>query len=173
MSLVQQVILSADEELRYPTPGEIQMIQAFCKTGDRRLRIAQTLASHETELVQKASLVFWKRCPVTPSNSGNPRKTASCQRDQGWYVRLVAYCVLAGNEKPLAEIGTIGMKEMYISLGIPLANWVEAVRCLKEAAIGLLGEEDAVEAIPYFDYIIQTLALPGAPYFTHDGSLAY
>lgn len=173
MSLVQQVIRNADEEVRYLTPGEIRMLQNFCKSGERRIQIAQKLADHETDLVQKGSVRFWKRCPVTPSNSGNPRKTASCQRDQGWYVRLVAYCVLAGNEQPLADIGTIGMKEMYISLGIPLANWVEAVRCLKEEAIVLLGEADAAEVTPYFDHIIQVLAFPGAPYFVHDGSLKY
>jgi allophycocyanin-B len=172
MSLVQQVIENADEELRYPTPSEIRMLQNFCKTGENRIRIAQILADHETELVQRGCTKFWKRCPVTPSNSGNPRKTASCQRDQGWYIRLVAYCVLAGNDRPMAEIGTLGMKEMYISLGIPLANWVEAVRCLKEEAIELLGQ-DAAEATPYFDHIIQALALPGTPYFVNDGTVEY
>ncbi|NJN87201.1 MAG: allophycocyanin [Leptolyngbyaceae cyanobacterium SL_7_1] len=173
MSLITQVILNADEEVRYPTPAEIHMIRNFCKTGERRMRVAETLASNEQRLVERGSLRFWKRCPVTPSNSGNPRKTASCQRDQGWYVRLVAYCVLAGNEQPMAEIGTIGMKEMYKSLGIPLANWVEAVRCLKEEAIALLGEEDAAEVTPYFDHIIQSLAYPGVPYFVNDGTEAY
>jgi allophycocyanin-B len=172
MSLVQQVIESADEELRYPTPSEIRMLQNFCKTGENRIRIAQILADHETELVQRGCAKFWKRCPVTPSNSGNPRRTASCQRDQGWYIRLVAYCVLAGNDRPMAEIGTLGMKEMYISLGIPLANWVEAVRCLKEEAIELLGQ-DAAAATPYFDHIIQVLALPGTPYFVNDGTVEY
>ncbi|NJO81257.1 MAG: allophycocyanin [Cyanobacteria bacterium RM1_2_2] len=172
MSLVQQVIENADEELRYPTPSEIRMLQNFCKTGENRIRIAQILADHETDLVQRGCAKFWKRCPVTPSNSGNPRRTASCQRDQGWYIRLVAYCVLAGNDRPMAEIGTLGMKEMYISLGIPLANWVEAVRCLKEEAIELLGQ-DAAEATPYFDHIIQALALPGTPYFVNDGTVEY
>jgi allophycocyanin-B len=173
MSLVKQVILNADEELRYPTPSELRMLQNFCQSGERRIGIASKLASHEKKLVERASFRFWKRCPVTPSNSGSMRKTASCQRDQGWYVRLIAYCVLAGNEQPLADIGTIGMKEMYVSLGIPLANWVEAVRCLKEEAIALLGEEEAAEVTPYFDHIIQTLAYPGAPYFMHDGSVEY
>jgi allophycocyanin-B len=172
MSLVKQVIQNADEELRYPSPGEIQMFRGFCKTGERRIRIAQILANHEDELVKLGSRRFWKRCPITPSNSGIPRKTASCQRDQGWYIRLIAYCVLAGTEQPLTEIGTVGMKEMYISLGIPLANWAEAVRCLKEEAILLLGE-DAVEVTPYFDHIIQFLALPGTPYFVNNGTVAY
>ena len=173
MSLVMQVIENADGELRYPTPGEIRLIRSFCKTGERRIRIAQILADNERQLVERGCIRFWKRCPNTPSNSGNPRKTASCQRDQGWYIRLIAYCVLAGSEQPLTEIGTIGMKEMYISLGIPLANWVEAVKCLKEEAIELLGEQDAAEATPYFDHIIQTLAYPGAPYFMNNGTQAY
>ncbi len=172
MSLVQQVIQDADQALRYPTASEIRMLQNFCNSGERRIRIAQILADNEAELVRRGCAKFWKRCPVTPSNSGNPRKTASCQRDQGWYIRLVAYCVLAGNDQPMAEIGTVGMKEMYISLGIPLANWVEAVRCLKEEAIKLLGE-DASEATPYFDHILQALAFPGTPYFVNDGKVEY
>jgi allophycocyanin-B len=168
MSIVKQVILNADEELRYPTPGELRLFQNFCQTGEKRIRIANKLAANERRLVERGSARFWRRCPVTPSNSGNMRKTASCQRDQGWYIRLIAYCVLAGNEQPLAEIGTIGMKEMYQSLGIPIFNWVEALKCLKEEAIALLGEEDAAEVAPYFDYIIQTLALPGPPYYMND-----
>jgi allophycocyanin-B len=172
MSLVQQIVQTADQELRYPSIGEMQMLRNFCQTGERRIRIAQRLADHESELVRQGSAEFWKRCPVTPSNSGNPRKTSSCQRDQGWYIRLVAYCILAGNDQPMADIGTVGMREMYISLGIPLANWVEAVQCLKLEAIKLLGE-DAAEATPYFDHIIQTLAFPGAPYFVNDGKAEY
>jgi hypothetical protein len=46
MSLVKQVLLNADEELRYPTPSEIRMIQNFCQSGDRRIRIATTLAKN-------------------------------------------------------------------------------------------------------------------------------
>ncbi|MGG6270087.1 allophycocyanin subunit alpha-B [Leptolyngbya sp. AN03gr2] len=172
MSVVTQVIQAADEELRYPYPNEIRMIQNFCKTGEKRIRIATLLAKNEQRLVQLGCQRFWQRCPRTPSNSGNPRKTASCQRDQGWYIRLVAYCVLAGSEQPMAEIGTIGMKEMYRSLGIPIANWVEAVKCLKEEAIVLLGE-DAPEVTPYFDHIIQVLSYPGAPYFMHNGTVSY
>ncbi len=173
MSLVKQVILNADEEMRYPSPGEIRLFQNFCKTGDNRLRIANTLVKNQNRIVERASQKFWQKCPKTPSNSGNFRKTSSCQRDQGWYIRLVAYCVVAGNEQPLADIGTIGMKEMYQSLGIPLANWVEAVRCIKEEAISILGQEDAVYVTPYFDHIIQTLSYPGAPYFMNNGSVEW
>lgn len=162
MSIVKQLILNADEEIRYPTLSEIYSLQNFCQTGVNRIRIARILADNETRLVQRGSRKFWKLRPVTPSNSGNMRKTNSCQRDQGWYIRLIAYCVLAGNHQPLDDIGIIGMREMYQSLGIPLGNWVEALKCIKEEAIALLGE-DAVEVTPYFDHIIQALAAPGTP----------
>jgi allophycocyanin-B len=158
MSLVTQVIETADSEVRYPSVGEIWLIQNFCRSGEQRIRIATKLANNERALVERGCQKFWQRCPVTPSNSGNLRKTNSCQRDQGWYIRLVAYCVLAGNQTPLEEIGTIGMKEMYRSLNIPIANWAEAMRCIKAEVIVLLGEDDAAAVTPYFDHIIDTFA---------------
>ncbi|MGL5941526.1 MAG: allophycocyanin subunit alpha-B [Waterburya sp.] len=173
MSIVKQLILNADEELRYPSLSEIHLLQNFCHTGENRIRIARILADNETRLVQRGSRRFWKKCPVTPSNSGNLRKTNSCQRDQGWYIRLIAYCVLAGNNQPLDDIGILGMREMYQSLGIPLGNWVEALCCLKEEAIALLDAQDAVEVIPYFDHIIQALANPGPPYRINNGLVEY
>jgi allophycocyanin-B len=173
MSIVKQVILNADEEVRYPTVSELRMFQNFCQTGEKRIRIAKKLAENEKRLVDRGSARFWRVCPDTPSNSGNMRKTNSCQRDQGWYIRLIAYCVLAGNEQPLLDIGTLGMREMYESLGIPIFNWVEALKCIKAEAIALLGEEDAAEVTPYFDHIIQTLASPGPPYYQNNGSVKY
>ncbi|MBD2431594.1 MULTISPECIES: allophycocyanin subunit alpha-B [Fischerella] len=158
MSVVTELILNADSESRYPAPKELRIFQDFLKTGDQRIRIAKILSENEQLIVQRGSQKFWERCPNTPSNSGNERKTASCQRDQGWYVRLVTYSVLAGSEKPLEEIGTVGIKEMYNNLEIPLRNIVEAMRCIKEEAVSMMSEEDAVEVGPYFDYIIRALS---------------
>ena len=158
MSIVTELILNADSEARYPAPKELRVFQDFLKTGEQRIRIAKTLAENEQQIVQNGSARFWERIPNTPSHSGNERKTASCQRDQGWYVRLIAYSILAGSEKPLEEIGTLGIKEMYNNLEIPLRNIAECMRCLKEETVSLLSEEDAVEVAPYFDYIIRALS---------------
>ena len=73
-------------------------------------------------------------------------------------MNLFAYSILAGSEKPLEEIGTLGIKEMYNNLEIPLRNLVEAMRCIKEEAVSMMSEEDAVEVGPYFDYFIQALS---------------
>jgi allophycocyanin-B len=39
-----------------------------------------------------------------------------------------------------------------------MPGMVEAIRCLKDASLGLLDEEDAREAAPYFDLIIQAMS---------------
>lgn len=45
--------------------------------------------------------------------------TASCLRDIDYYLRLVTYGVVAGDVTPIEEIGIIGAREMYRSLGTP------------------------------------------------------
>lgn len=161
MSVVSQVILNADEELRYPSSGELKSIAEFLKTGDQRMRIATTLADNEKKIVQEASKELWKRRPDFIAPGGNAygdKQRALCLRDYGWYLRLITYGVLSGDKEPIEKIGLIGVKEMYNSLGVPVAGMVESIRCLKKASLGLLSTEDAMEAAPYFDYIIQAMA---------------
>jgi allophycocyanin-B len=161
MSVVSQVILNADEELRYPSSGELKSITEFFQTGDQRLRIAATLADNEKKIVQEASKQLWQKRPDFISPGGNAygdKQRALCLRDYGWYLRLITYGVLAGDKQPIESIGLVGVREMYNSLGVPVPGMVEAIRCLKRASLSLLSDEDAAEATPYFDYIIQAMS---------------
>ncbi|MCU0570972.1 MAG: allophycocyanin subunit alpha-B [Oculatellaceae cyanobacterium Prado106] len=161
MSVVSQVILNADDELRYPSSGELKNIQDFLKTGEQRTRIAATLADNEKKIVQEASKNLWQKRPDFISPGGNAygdKQRALCLRDYGWYLRLITYGVLAGSKEPIESIGLIGVREMYNSLGVPVPGMVESIRCLKAASLALLTDEDAAEAAPYFDYIIQSMA---------------
>ncbi len=161
MSVVTQVILNADEELRYPSSGELNSIKEFLKTGAQRTRIAATLADNEKKIVQEASKQLWKKRPDFIAPGGNAygdKQRALCLRDYGWYLRLITYGVLAGDKEPIEKIGLIGVREMYNSLGVPVPGMVESIRCLKQASLSLLSAEDAAEAAPYFDYIIQSMS---------------
>ncbi len=157
MGIITQSIADADREARYLNLGELKAIREFFVGGQERLRLATLLTENEGQIIEKGSLKFWQRCPDTPSNSGNPTYRASCLRDQGWYIRLITYAIIAGDIDPLAEIGTTGVKEMYNSLEIPIRNVVEAMRCLKEVTLEMLTLEDAAEVAPYFDYLIEEL----------------
>jgi len=127
MSVVSQVILTADDELRYPSSGELTNIKEFFRTGEQRMRIASILAENEKKIVQEASKQLWKKRPDFISPGGN-------------------------------AIGLVGVREMYNSLGVPVPGMVESIRCLKQASLALLSDEDAREASPYFDYIIQSMS---------------
>lgn len=84
--------------------------------------------------------------------------TASCLRDMDYYLRLVTYGIVSGDVTPIEEIGIIGAREMYRSLGTPLDAIVESVREMKSASLSLLGGQDADEASFYFDYVIGALS---------------
>lgn len=161
MSVVSQVILNADDELRYPTTGELKVIQDFLKTGDQRMRIATVLSENEKKIVDQASKELWRRRPDFIAPGGNAfgqKQRALCLRDYGWYLRLITYGVLAGDKNPIESIGLVGVREMYNALDVPVPGMAEAIRCLKEASLGLLSDEDIATAEPYFDYIIQAMS---------------
>ncbi|MEN9247373.1 MAG: allophycocyanin, partial [Gloeomargarita sp. GMQP_bins_69] len=120
MSIVAQVIAQSDAADRFLSSAELNKLEEFFSKGALRIQVAQKLAANERKIVEEGSRRFWAKCPNTPSNRGDAQKTALCQRDQAWYLRLISYCVLAGNDKPLEDIGLNGMREMYTSLGVPL-----------------------------------------------------
>lgn len=161
MTVVSQVILKSDDELRYPSVGELKSINDFLKTGEQRVRIASSLAENEKKIVDRASGQLWKKRPDFIAPGGNAfgtRERSLCLRDYGWYLRLITYGILSGDKDPIESIGLVGVKEMYNSLGVPMPGMVEAIRCLKEASLALLDDEDAKEAAPYFDFIIQAMS---------------
>ncbi|MBE9064365.1 allophycocyanin subunit alpha-B [cf. Phormidesmis sp. LEGE 11477] len=155
MSIVAKAIAQSDRADRFLGSSELTQLQDFFSNSSARISAAQKLAANQQKIVDEGSKQFWSQCPNTPSNSGDKQKTALCQRDQGWYIRLVTYCVLAGNSKPLEDIGLDGMRDMYVSLNVPLTNLKTAMRCLKQSAMGVLSSEEASLAGPYFDQLIR------------------
>jgi allophycocyanin-B len=161
MSVVSQVILKADDDLRYPSSGELKNIQSFLQTGEQRIRIVTILAEGEKKIVDRASKQLWQKHPeyIAPGGNANGQKQrAQCLRDYGWYLRLVTYGILAGDIEPIENIGLIGVRDMYNSLGVPVNGMADSIVALKEAALDRLSDEDAIAAAPYFDYIIQAMS---------------
>ena len=161
MSVVSQVILKADDELRYPSSGELSGMKSFLATGAIRLQIAEALADSEKKIVDEAQRKLFSIHPEYRAAGGNAstsRRYNQCLRDYGWYLRLVTYGVVAGDKDPIEKIGLIGVKEMYNALEVPVTGMVDAIRCLKEAALGVLDIQEASIAAPYFDFIIQAMS---------------
>ncbi len=161
MTVVSQVILKADDQLRYPSSGELLSITEFFQTGEQRIRIAETLTESEQKIVEQASRELWKQRPDYIAPGGNAygqKQRAQCLRDYNWYLRLVTYAILAGDTEQIETIGLVGAREMYNSLGVPMLGMSLAMGCLKAASLPLLSTADAEAAGPYFDYLIQGLS---------------
>ncbi|EDX75155.1 Phycobilisome protein [Coleofasciculus chthonoplastes PCC 7420] len=149
--------MNADAEARYLSPGELDRIKSFVTSGDRRLRVAQTLTDSRERIVKQAGDQLFQKRPDVVSPGGNAygeEMTATCLRDLDYYLRLITYGVVAGDVTPIEEIGLVGVREMYKSLGTPVDAVVEGVRAMKNAATGMMAGEDAAEAGSYFDYVI-------------------
>jgi allophycocyanin alpha subunit len=161
MSIVTKSIVNADAEARYLSPGELDRIKTFVSTGERRVRIAQVLTENRERLVKQAGEQVFQKRPDVVSPGGNAygqELTATCLRDLDYYLRLVTYGIVSGDVTPIEEIGVIGAREMYKSLGTPIEGITEGIRGLKNAAASLLSADDAAEAGSYFDYLVGALS---------------
>ncbi len=157
MSIVTKSIVNADAEARYLSPGELDRIKAFVTSGESRLRIAETLTGSRERIIKEAGDRLFQKRPDVVSPGGNAygeEMTATCLRDMDYYLRLVTYGVVAGDVTPIEEIGLVGVKEMYKSLGTDIGAIAQSVREMKEVASGLMSAEEAGEAGSYFDYVV-------------------
>lgn len=157
MSIVTKSIVNADAEARYLSPGELDQIKGFVSSGEQRLRIVQVLTESRERIVKEAGDRLFQIRPDVVSPGGNAygeEMTATCLRDMDYYLRLVTYGVAAGDVTPIEEIGLVGAKEMYKSLGTSIDAVAESVKQMKSVASSLLGGDDAAEAGNYFDYVV-------------------
>ena len=158
MSVVRDLILQADDDLRYPSSGELRSMVDFLSQGSIRLSVVRSLTENEKKIVDESAKQLFSRKPEYVAPGGNAfgqKQRAQCLRDYSWYLRLVTYGLLAGSTELIQQIGLVGAREMYNSLGVPMPGMVEAMRCMREASLALLSEDQQSLAAPYFDYLIQ------------------
>lgn len=162
MSVVSQVILEADDQLRYPTISELDNIQEYLSSGLKRIKIIREIQGQEQNIIRDATKELFKIHSdyIAPGgNASGAKERALCLRDYGWYLRLITYGILSGDKEPIERIGLVGVKEMYNSLGVPIVGMVDSIICLKKATMKCLSDEENTIISPYFDYIIRTMSI--------------
>ena len=163
MSVVRDLILKADDDLRYPSSGELRSMVDFLSQGSIRLSVVRSLTENEKKIIDESAKQLFSRKPEYVAPGGNAfgqKQRAQCLRDYSWYLRLVTYGVLAGSTELIEQIGLVGAREMYNSLGVPMPGMVEAMRCMRDASLSLLSEDQQALAASYFEYLIQGMQTP-------------
>ena len=115
------------------------------------------MTDNRERIVKQAGDQLFQKRPDVVSPGGNAygqEMTATCLRDLDYYLRLVTYGIVSGDVTPIEEIGVVGVREMYKSLGTPIDAVAGGVNAMKNVAASLLSAEDAGEAGAYFDYLV-------------------
>nr|YP_010951652.1 Allophycocyanin alpha-B subunit [Laurencia elata]WMP12591.1 Allophycocyanin alpha-B subunit [Laurencia elata] len=162
MSIVTRVILDADNDLRYPTLGELDILKNYFMTTETRIETASILRDKEQEIIKIASKSIFQIHPEYIAPGGNAegaRKRSLCLRDYGWYLRLATYGVLSGEKDSIEQVGIIGVKEMYNSLGVPILGMIDAIQCLKNSSSEFLSDDQFKLVASYFDFMIQGMSI--------------
>nr|YP_009394665.1 allophycocyanin gamma subunit [Polysiphonia elongata]ARW63227.1 allophycocyanin gamma subunit [Polysiphonia elongata] len=161
MSIVTKIITDADNELRYPNIGELNTLQSYFSSLNERVVIVSILRDKQQEIIKLASKAIFQIHPEYIAPGGNAegvRKRSLCLRDYGWYLRLVTYGILSGEKESIEQVGVVGVKEMYNSLGVPILGMIDAIDCLKKASLEFLSNDQVNVVTPYFDFIIQGMS---------------
>lgn len=160
MSIITKIIMAADAEVRYLNVGELDQIEIFLKNSDRRIKRATILTQSHQRIIEQAARELFKNRPRLVAIGGNAygkKMMATCLRDMDYYLRLISYSIIAGDNIPIQEIGIIGVRQMYQSLGTPMESVAESIRIMKNIALSLLSVEDISDVGAYFDYLIAEL----------------
>ena len=129
-SVVTTVLTSADAAGRYPSTSDLESVQGSLQRASARMEAAEKLASNIDNVAQEAyDAAIKKYSYLNEDGEANSTDTykSKCLRDIKHYMRLINYCLVVGGTGPLDEWGIAGQREVYRSLNLPTAPYVEAM----------------------------------------------
>ena len=129
-SVVTTVLTSADAAGRYPSTSDLESVQGSLQRASARMEAAEKLADNIDNVAQEAyDAAIKKYSYLNEDGEANSTDTykSKCLRDIKHYMRLINYCLVVGGTGPLDEWGIAGQREVYRSLNLPTAPYVEAL----------------------------------------------
>lgn len=162
-SVVTTVIAAADAAGRFPSTSDLESVQGSIQRSAARLEAAEKLGNNLDRVAQEAYDACIRKYPYL-NNAGEANSTdtfkAKCLRDVKHYLRLIQYCLVVGGTGPLDEWGIAGGREVYRSLGLPTAPYVEALSFARNR--GCAPRDMSAQALTEYnsllDYAINSLS---------------
>ncbi|ERN41957.1 phycobilisome protein [Rubidibacter lacunae KORDI 51-2] len=162
-SVVTTIVTSADAAGRFPSSSDLESVQGSLQRAAARLEAAEKLANGLDAVAQEGYDACIKKYPYLnnpgEANSSDTFK-AKCLRDVKHYLRLINYCLVVGGTGPLDEWGIAGAREVYRTLNLPTAPYVEAMRHTRDRACSPrdMSPQALTEFRALLDYVINSLS---------------
>jgi phycoerythrin alpha chain len=162
-SVVTTVVTAADAAGRFPSQNDLEAVQGNIQRATARLEAAEKLATGMDKVVREAGDACFKKYPYLKQQgeaASTQTKTDKCYRDLGHYMRLINYCLVVGGTGPLDEWGIAGAREVYRTLNLPTAAYVEALTYTRDRACSPrdMSPQALNELKSYLDYAINSLS---------------
>lgn len=162
-SVVTTVVTAADAAGRFPSTSDLESVQGSLQRANARMEAAEKLANNLDQVAQEAYDAAIKKYSYL-NNEGEANSTdtfkSKCLRDVKHYMRLVNYCLVVGGTGPLDEWGIAGQREVYRSLQLPTAPYVEALVFARNRGCAPrdMSSQALVEYNSLLDYVINSLS---------------
>ncbi len=162
-SVVTTVVTAADAAGRFPTSSDLESVQGSLQRANARMEAAEKLANNLDQVAQEAYDASIKKYSyLNDEGEANSTDTfkSKCLRDVKHYMRLVNYCLVVGGTGPLDEWGIAGQREVYRSLNLPTAPYVEALTFARNRGCAPrdMSSQALVEYNALLDYVINSLS---------------
>lgn len=162
-SVVTTVVTAADAAGRFPTSSDLESVQGSLQRAAARMEAAEKLAGNIDQVAQEAYDASIKKYSYLNNDgeaNSNDTFKSKCLRDVKHYMRLVNYCLVVGGTGPLDEWGIAGQREVYRSLNLPTAPYVEALTFARNRGCAPrdMSSQALVEYNSLLDYVINSLS---------------
>jgi phycobilisome core component len=161
---VTSLIKTYDITGRYLDRNAIDDLKLYFQSGMARVQVAALINSDAAAIVRKAGAALFDENPELIRPGGNAyttRRFAACLRDMDYYLRYVSYALVAGDTDVLDERVLEGLREVYNSLGVPIAPTVRGIQIMKEMVKEMAvsaGMSDTRFIDQPFDYMVREFA---------------
>lgn len=153
---------------KYLDKTAINQLNNYFNTANNRLKATEIIISKSSKIVKETAIRLYSEQPELLRPGGNSyttRRYATCLRDIDYYLRYSSYALIAGSNNILSERLIDGLRETYLSLGVPIGPTILSIQILKNVLIEemynsdkkMTAEEVNLLNMP-FDYIIRSLS---------------
>lgn len=153
---------------KYLDRTAINELKNYFNTATNRLKANEIIISKSSRIVKETAIRLYSEQPELLRPGGNSyttRRYATCLRDIDYYLRYASYALIAGSNNIINERLIDGLRETYLSLGVPIGPTILSIQILKDVVIEeiynsdqQINKEELLMLTKPFDYIMQSLS---------------